>query len=113
MDSSYGMDSAAAAVAAAVADDNPHQPGVPLRSSPPPNALPPAYPSLLTLVVSAGHPQLLILYSYFALIAFLAHRIFVRSILTQDRWDNVKDARGKEVILWAVSALVGLASTWT
>lgn len=93
---------------------NLHQPGVPFPSSPSPNALPPAYPSIFNLFLSAAHPQLLILYSYFALIAFLLHRAFTKSILrhTNDRWDNVKDARGKEVLLWSVLAVLSLGTTW-
>ncbi|CAO1636683.1 unnamed protein product [Sympodiomycopsis kandeliae] len=94
---------------------NSHQPGLILGDHPAPNELPPAYPSILTLVLSAAHPQLLILYSYFLLIGFLLYRVLTRSILSgvQDRWDHVKDARRKEVVLWSVLALVSLGSTWT
>lgn len=79
---------------------------------PPPtsNSLPPAYGSLASVVSSAIHPQLLVLYAYFALIGWLLHRVVFGSILAKRVRD---DGRLGEVVLWSGMAALSLGSTWT
>lgn len=74
-----------------------------------PNSLPPAYPSYAVLLRSALHPQLLILYSYFALIAWLLHRVVFRSVLAE----RIGRKAGWETGTWCALAALSLGSTWT
>lgn len=75
-----------------------------------PNALPSAYPTWPTLVLSALHPQLLILYAYFTLIVFLLHRVVFRSIFAER---VPSKGRGLEAATWSALAVLSLGSTWT
>lgn len=79
---------------------------------PAPNALPAASASFGSLVSSAAHPQLLILYSYFGLIGWLLQRIFLRSILTGTRWADARLAPKSHVALWSALSAISLSSTW-
>ncbi|CAO1614086.1 unnamed protein product [Parajaminaea phylloscopi] len=78
---------------------------------PPPNALPPAASSYSTLASAALHPQLLVLYTYFAVIAWLLHKVIFKSVLA----DKLSPDRTRlpEVLTWTALAAVSLGSTWT